>query len=48
MSAPAEWPRPEPLTSHRIREGFDCGEPDINRFLLSDALAHGEAGFSQT
>lgn len=48
MTTPIDWPRPEPLTAEHVRAGFDCGEPDINRFLLDDALAHGEAGFSRT
>jgi hypothetical protein len=40
--------KPELLTrKHRVN-GFDCGEPDINRFLIHDALAQAEAGFSQT
>lgn len=41
-------PRPELLGEHHVVDGFDCGEPDINGFLLNDARAHAAAGFSQT
>jgi hypothetical protein len=43
-----ELPRPELLGAEHVVDGFDCGEPDINRFLRDDARAHAEAGFSQT
>lgn len=48
MSASHDLPRPELLRADHVLEGFDCGEPDINRFLLEDARIHADAGFSQT
>lgn len=43
-----DLPRPELLGTQHVMEGFDCGEPDIDRFLLHDARTHADAGFSQT
>jgi hypothetical protein len=48
MTINMEWPRPEVLSRDHVLDGFDCGEPEINQFLLEDALVHSEAGFSQT
>lgn len=48
MNAAHEWPRPELLGAEHVLDGFDCDEPDINRFLHDDARVHAEAGFSQT
>jgi len=48
VNASFDWPRPELLTAEHVLDGFDCGEPEINHFLLKDARLHSEAGFSQT
>ncbi len=48
MTVPASWPKPERLTAEHVLDGFDCGEPYINRFLHEDALKHTLAGFSCT
>jgi hypothetical protein len=41
-------PKPELLTRDHRLDGFDCGEHDINEFLINDALGQADAGFSQT
>jgi hypothetical protein len=41
-------PKPELLNGRHVIDGFDCDEPDINRFLCQDALRDAEAGFSRT
>jgi hypothetical protein len=41
-------PVPEPIAPRHVLDGFDCGEPEINRYLHHDALAHAQVGFAQT
>jgi hypothetical protein len=41
-------PQPELLTSSHVRAGFECGEADINHYLIDNALRDGEAGLSRT
>jgi hypothetical protein len=40
--------KPELLAPEHDLTGFDCGEPDINRFIHEDARTHAAAGFSRT
>jgi GNAT superfamily N-acetyltransferase len=39
---------PEPLTSHHALDGFDCGEPSLNDWLLRRALQNQLSGASRT
>jgi hypothetical protein len=41
-------PVPELLNDQHVLDGFDCGEPEINEFLLRHALLHAVAGYSRT
>jgi len=44
----ASLPAPESLAGHHRVDGFDCGEPEINDFILSHAAQETEAGLSRT
>jgi hypothetical protein len=41
-------PSPEPLAPYHHLAGFDCGEPEINDFLLTHAAQETAAGLSRT
>lgn len=37
---------PEPIDSHHILEGFDCGKPSLNAWLKTRARSNQEKGFT--
>jgi GNAT superfamily N-acetyltransferase len=41
-------PQPELLTRSHVCADFECGEADINHYLIAEALRDGEAGLSRT
>lgn len=42
------FPAPRPLSREHVIAGFDCGEPEINDFLIKHALDEAAAGLSRT
>lgn len=42
------FPAPAPLGPQHLVAGFDCGEPEINGFLINHAAQEMEAGLSRT
>jgi len=40
--------RLQALTSSHDRQGFDCGQPDLNDWLRRFARQHGDKGLSKT
>ncbi len=40
--------RIEPVTRSHNRQGFDCGEQDLNSYLRNTARQHDEKGISRT
>ena len=40
--------RIEPVTRSHNRQGFDCGEQDLNGYLRNTARQHSEKGISCT
>lgn len=46
MTAP--FPAPEPLAPRHRVAGFDCGEPDIDNYLINHAAQEADLGLSRT
>lgn len=46
MTAP--FPAPDPLAPRHRVAGFDCGEPDIDNYLINHAAHEVELGLSRT
>jgi hypothetical protein len=44
----APFPAPEPLAPRHRVAGFDCGEPDIDNYLINHAAQEAELGLSRT
>jgi GNAT superfamily N-acetyltransferase len=42
-----DW-REAPIARHRDRRGFDCGDPDLNEYLVRYARRNHEAGGAKT
>src|SRR5688572_1756536 len=47
MSASLTW-HEEPIAKHHDRNGFDCGNPELNRYLAKFARQNHEAGGAKT
>lgn len=48
MSSAAPLSRPEPLQARHHVADFDCGSPELNRYLAKHALPNHQAGASKT
>ncbi|MBF0332378.1 MAG: GNAT family N-acetyltransferase [Alphaproteobacteria bacterium] len=47
MSGPLDW-REEPIGRRHDRQGFNCGSPDLNTFLVRYARQNHESGGAKT